>query len=137
MGLSKERTTIISGFVITASFKSSPAFEFFLIGNAIACTYSLISMPFVYNLMEGYTLQILDKVIMSLVMASAAAATAIGYLGLNGDDSIGWSKVCPYYEKFCHRASVSLIMSYLGFLLFLIMCVVSVVHNTPRKKASS
>lgn len=38
------------------------SFRFFLVGNAIACGYSIASLPFVSKLVEGYILDVLDLV---------------------------------------------------------------------------
>lgn len=69
-----------------------------------------------------------------LVMASASAATAIGYLGKEGNDQIGWMKVCPYYEKFCNRVAISLVFSYVGLMFFLLICALSSVYKTRQSK---
>ncbi|XP_072972457.1 CASP-like protein 1F1 [Typha angustifolia] len=134
MRLNRETAEVIPGIFVKASFKQSTAFEFFLVGNAVACGYSLVTLPFVSNLADGYVLHLFDLMIMSLLMASASAATAIGHLAKVGNDDIGWSKVCPYYEKFCNRAGISLVLSYIGFLFFLGICAMAHVHKTRRAK---
>ncbi|RZR82228.1 hypothetical protein BHM03_00008610 [Ensete ventricosum] len=67
---------------------------------------------------------------LGLVMAAASAAAAIGYVGKYGNDEIGWTKVCPYYEKFCGRTEISIACSYVGFLLFLSVCAMSSVYRS-------
>ncbi|XP_073098600.1 CASP-like protein 1F1 [Elaeis guineensis] len=115
---------------MVATYKTSPVFEFFLVGNAITCGYSIASLPFVSKLVEGYILDVLDLVNLVVSMASASAATAIGYLGKEGNDQIGWMKVCPYYEKFCNRVVISLVCSYVGLLFCLLICAFSSVYKT-------
>ncbi|XP_038984325.1 CASP-like protein 1F1 [Phoenix dactylifera] len=135
MGLNKE-TKSIAGYQMVASYKTSPAFEFFLVGNAITCGYTIASLPFVSKLVEGYLLDLLDLVSLVLLMASASAATAIGYLGKEGNDQIGWMKVCPYYEKFCNGVAISLVFSYVGLLFLLLICVLSSVYKTRQSNKS-
>lgn len=69
---------------------------------------------------------------MGLVMASASAATAIGYLGKRGNDTVGWSVVCPFYTKFCDRVGISLVFSFLGFIMFFLMCSISSVYKSKQ-----
>ncbi|KAJ0971203.1 hypothetical protein J5N97_019162 [Dioscorea zingiberensis] len=57
-----KQTVEILGLQMSASFKSSPAFVFFVIGNGIVCGYSLISMGFLTTLLNGYLLHLLDLV---------------------------------------------------------------------------
>ncbi|CAL9162953.1 unnamed protein product [Musa hybrid cultivar] len=129
MGFNKQISNV-AGFEIKATYNSSPAFKFFVIGNAIACGYSVLSLPFAAHMVEGWMLNLFDLMNLGLVMAAASAAAAIGYVGKYGNDEIGWTKVCPYYEKFCGRTEISIACSYVGFLLFLFVCVMSSVYRS-------
>ncbi|THU43949.1 hypothetical protein C4D60_Mb02t02250 [Musa balbisiana] len=155
MGFNKQ-TSVVAGFAIEASYRFSPAFKFFVVGNAIACGYSVVSLPFVSNLVEGCTLNLFDLVRMklesswkqsswhshrflvlaqmnlALLMAAAAAASAVGYVGKHGNDEIGWTKVCPYYERFCGRTEIALGCSYVAFLLFLFVCALFSVYKSRQ-----
>ncbi|CAL9199810.1 CASP-like protein 1F1 [Musa acuminata AAA Group] len=131
MGFNKQ-TSVVAGFAIEASYRFSPAFKFFVVGNAIACGYSVVSLPFVSNLVEGCTLNLFDLMNLGLVMAAAAAASAVGYVGKHGNDEIGWAKVCPYYERFCGRTEIALGCSYVAFLLFLFVCALFSVYKSRQ-----
>ncbi|XP_008801131.2 CASP-like protein 1C2 [Phoenix dactylifera] len=131
MGFNKE-TSIIAGYEFVVTYNRYPAFEFFLAGNAIACGYSMVSLPFVSNLVEGYILGVLDLLSLVLATAAASAGTAIGHLGKEGNDEVGWPQVCSFFEKFCQRAAISLVCSYVGILLFLIICALSSVYKTRQ-----
>ncbi|KAG1335049.1 VHS domain-containing protein [Cocos nucifera] len=71
---------------------------------------------------------------MSLVMASAAAATAIGHVGKKGNSHTGWMRVCDFFEKFCNRVEYSIACSYAGFLCLLVVCALS---GIPQARKSS
>ncbi|URD85027.1 hypothetical protein MUK42_35583 [Musa troglodytarum] len=63
MGFNKQ-TSVVAGFAIEASYRSSPAFKFFVVGNAIACGYSVVSLPFISNLVDvGLTAQLVHNLL--------------------------------------------------------------------------
>ncbi|KAG0491876.1 hypothetical protein HPP92_005274 [Vanilla planifolia] len=91
MFLSEQKTEFF-GLSIIANYKFSPAFKFFVIGNAVACAYAVLSLTAVGCC--GSTLpcvQFLDTLAMGLVMAAAAAATAVGYIGKKGNSVAMWN----------------------------------------------
>ncbi|KAG6532222.1 hypothetical protein ZIOFF_006061 [Zingiber officinale] len=121
-----EQTSLVAGFAIKASYDSSPTFKFFVIGNAIVCAYLFVSLlPLVYNSLEGCAIDILDLVHLTLLMASASSATAIGYVSKYGNEKIGWMKVCPFVEDFCRLSLLSVACSYAALLLFFSICALS------------
>lgn len=67
---------------------------------------------------------------MVLVMAACSAATAIGYVGKNGDTYTGWAPICDHFAKFCDRGGASIVSSFVAFVLFFILSVSSA--NKPR-----
>ncbi|XP_074586960.1 CASP-like protein 1C2 [Curcuma longa] len=117
MGLN-EQTSIVAGFTIKASYESSPTFKFFVIGNGIVCVYLFGSLLLFSKSLERCVIDILDLVNLSLLTASASAATAIGYVGRYGNEKIGWMKVCPLVEEFCRRSFLAVACSYAALLLF-------------------
>ncbi|CAL9078647.1 unnamed protein product, partial [Musa textilis] len=146
MGFNKQ-TSVVAGFAIEASYRSSPAFKsaklgadrfafldgFFVVGNAIACGYSVVSLPFISNLVDNCTF-IISIVNFFLIWLVMAATSTIGYVGMHGNDEIGWAKVCPYYERFCRRTEIALGYSYVAFLLFLFVLSVFSSRSTSLGK---
>ncbi|KAM0935015.1 putative casparian strip membrane protein [Dioscorea sansibarensis] len=127
-----KQTVQVLGLEMSASFKSSPAFVFFVIGNVIVCAYSLVSLGFLSTLLNGYLLHLLDLVVMVLAMAAVSSATAIGYLGKKGNAHTGWSQVCSMFGKFCKRVQISLACSFAAAIVLLAICMLSSVHKTKQ-----
>ncbi|XP_010915913.1 CASP-like protein 1F2 [Elaeis guineensis] len=129
-----EQTTDIAGFTMHADYKSSPAFRFFMIGNFVAAGYGMLALILVSYTGTNWLVSFMDLMSMSLVMASAAAATAIGHVGKKGNSHTGWMRVCNYFEKFCNRIEYSIACSYAGFLCLLVVCALS---GIPKARNSS
>ncbi|XP_077229729.1 CASP-like protein 1F1 [Tasmannia lanceolata] len=127
-----KQTISLFGFEVVAKFSYSPTFRFFVGGNAVACAYSLFSLPFVFILSSQgsgpgsyFYMFLLDLVIMGLVMASAASTTAIAYVGRNGNSHIGWTAICDHFGKFCDKSGGALLCCYVAFTLFFLLTVLS------------
>ncbi|XP_010249455.1 PREDICTED: CASP-like protein 1F1 [Nelumbo nucifera] len=131
MATSKQSTEFF-GIQIRAVYSDSPDFKFFVYANGIACVSSLVSLLTVYvlyrkgsNPSNYFYVFLHDLIIMALVMAASVAASAIGYVGAYGNTHTGWMSICDQVDKFCHRASDSIIFSYLAFFIYLILTVLS------------
>ncbi|XP_010925917.1 CASP-like protein 1F2 [Elaeis guineensis] len=129
-----EQTTDIAGFAMHASYKSSPTYRFFMIGNFVATGYEMLALIVVSYTGTHFLVNFMDLMAMSLVMASAAAATAIGHVGKKGNSHTGWMPVCNYFEKFCNRVEYSVACSYVGFLCLLVVCSLIAI---PKSRTSS
>ncbi|XP_058093038.1 CASP-like protein 1F1 [Magnolia sinica] len=131
MAMNKETTTVY-GITVDAKYSYSPAFRFFVVGNAVASAYALLSIPFVIILCSkasspsGYFfLFLFDQLVMLLVVAAASAATAVGYVGKKGNSHAGWAPICGYFEKYCDKAGGSLFCSFVALIVYLLLTVVS------------
>lgn len=62
---------------------------------------------------------------MVLMISACAAATGVGFIGLLGEEKIGWGAVCGGVGKFCTRMLVSLAFSYSAFLAYLALTIIS------------
>ncbi|XP_077210192.1 CASP-like protein 1F1 [Tasmannia lanceolata] len=127
-----KQTIHLFGFRLDAKFSYDPTFKFFVGGNAIACFYTLLSLPFVFTLnSQGsnpgsyFFVFLLDLIMLGLVIASAAAATSVSYVGKYGNSHIGWTAICDKFGKFCNKGEGALVCSYAGFILFFILTVLS------------
>ncbi|XP_072998362.1 CASP-like protein 1F1 [Typha latifolia] len=127
-----EDTAVLGSFSMHADYKSSPAFKFFLLGNAIACGYSLFSSFLMWQIGSSCFVHLMDMLAMGLVMAAAASASAIGYVGKYGNSHTGWFQVCNYFDKYCNKVGISFICSYVGFLLFYLVCAMTTLQK-PKK----
>ncbi|XP_050383065.1 CASP-like protein 1F2 [Argentina anserina] len=120
----------VFGFTFQAHYTYSSAFKFLVAANAVLCSFSALSLVFLYSLCRSGTtpplkkyffLFMLDMVMMVLIIAGCAAATAIGYVGKYGEEHMTWQATCGYVSKFCNRMSISLAFSYLAFTAFLLL----------------
>ncbi|KAI4375225.1 hypothetical protein MLD38_013120 [Melastoma candidum] len=62
---------------------------------------------------------------MLLMLSGCSAATAIGYVGKYGEQKMGWLPLCDRINKFCIRVTVSIAFSYIAFLCFLALILLS------------
>lgn len=58
---------------------------------------------------------------MALLTAGASAAAAIVYLAHKGNSRTNWLSICQQFNSFCERISGSLIGSFAGIVLFMVM----------------
>ncbi|XP_062161710.1 casparian strip membrane protein 1-like [Alnus glutinosa] len=118
-------------FQFTAQYNDIPTFTFFMIANSIVCAYLVLSLPLsVFHIIRSRSgaakksriiLLIFDTVMLALLTAGASAAAAIVYLAYNGNASANWSAFCQQFDSFCERISGSLIGSFGGILLLLLL----------------
>ncbi|KAF5456969.1 hypothetical protein F2P56_021113 [Juglans regia] len=127
------QSVVILGFTFKARYSYSSAMRFLLGVDAVVCAFSALSLIFVYLLLNrsgshltNYFYLFLHDMVMTVLMISGcAAATAVGYIGRYGEERIGWGAVCGRIGKFCNRNLVSLVLSYLTFLAYLALAIIS------------
>ncbi|KAH9289756.1 hypothetical protein KI387_033873, partial [Taxus chinensis] len=131
IGLDKQ-TIDLYGVYVQAKYYYSPAFAFFMVANATAATYALLSLVIHYksNATEGYLaarkwLFFFDFVMTLVITSGASAATAIGYVGVKGNNHVAWIKVCNEFETFCYRMGGAVSASFIGLFIFIGLTVVS------------
>lgn len=71
---------------------------------------------------------------MCLILAGCAAATAVGFVGKYGNSHSGWMPICNHFVRFCHRTTISLMVSYFSLLFLLILTVTSASNSRRIKK---
>ncbi|XP_057473246.1 casparian strip membrane protein 3-like [Actinidia eriantha] len=121
-------------FQFQASYDDLPAFSFFVVGNAIASGYLVLSLPFsIVGIVRPQAvgvrllLLIFDTVMVALTMASAAAAAAIVYLAHNGNSNTNWVAICQQFNDFCQRVSGAVVASFIAAVIFMFLVVFSAV----------
>lgn len=62
---------------------------------------------------------------MVLMISGCAAATAIGYVGRHGEEQMAWHSLCGYVGKFCNKMMVAMALSYMTFLAYLALTIIS------------
>ncbi|MFQ6632683.1 hypothetical protein Gotur_008401 [Gossypium turneri] len=125
------QTVEVLGMSFDARYSYSPAFKFFAYANAIAFGFSLMSLFFMFFARHALTATIYfffflhDLMMMSLVLSGLAAGTAIGMVARDGNGHTGWIKICDRFEKFCHKVTVSMALSYVAVVCLLVLTVMS------------
>ncbi|XP_044506122.1 CASP-like protein 1D1 [Mangifera indica] len=127
---------------LTAKFNQEPAFVYLVIALLIACLYSIIKIvamflkvfkpTFSKKLLLHFAL--LDLLIFGVVVSATGAAGAVGYVGWKGDGHVGWSKVCPIYDKFCGHTAKSIAMSLLASVILFLLSMLSIFSLYKRAR---
>ncbi|PVH36115.1 hypothetical protein PAHAL_6G001700 [Panicum hallii] len=128
-GTADERLSVFTQFFqFHARFDDFPAFTFFVVGNAIAAGYLVLSLPFsavgiVHPGATGVRLFLLlcDVVVMCLLTAAGAAAAAIVYVAHWGSRRANWVPICMQFHGFCQRTSGAVVATFLAVLVLAVL----------------
>ncbi|GJY68907.1 casparian strip membrane protein 1 [Tanacetum coccineum] len=142
MGTTEQTLPFFTRFVrFSAQYDDFPSFRLFVIVNAIVCAYFVLTIPLsIVHIMKSAArgsrilLVILDTVMLGLLTAGASAATSIVYLAHNGNNSANWLPVCQQYGDFCQRASGSLIGSYGGIVVFILVILLAAIALSRQRQ---
>ncbi|KAI3503310.1 hypothetical protein L1887_31751 [Cichorium endivia] len=140
MATTNQTLPFFSQFVrFRAKFNDLPSFTFFVVASSIVSAYLILSLAFSIlhivkaNLVNTRVLLLfLDTAAMGLLMAGSSAATAIVQLAHNGNNKVNWFAICQQYNSFCKRVSGSLIGSYAGVVLLILLILLSGVALSRR-----
>ncbi|XP_031113515.1 CASP-like protein 1E2 [Ipomoea triloba] len=135
LGVDKQTTVVTTQIVptlppvsvpLTAKSHHLSAFVYFVVVNAIACAYAVVSMVFTlanrgkYNGMSLMII-ILDLIAVALLFSGGGAAAAIGLMGYKGNTHVRWNKVCNVFERFCGQVAAAVGISLVASVLFLLL----------------
>ncbi|GJN01274.1 hypothetical protein PR202_ga18527 [Eleusine coracana subsp. coracana] len=117
-------------FQFRARFDEFPALVFFMVANAVAAGYLVLSLPFsvaVFLRPHAIGLRLLllvcDVIVFGLLAAAAAAAAAIVDLAHSGNLRANWVPICMQFHGFCQRTSGSVVASFLAVLVFMLLVI--------------
>ncbi|KDO46460.1 hypothetical protein CISIN_1g030053mg [Citrus sinensis] len=125
------QTVLVFLVQMKVTYSSSSAWRFLFGANIVTCILSVLSLIFVCLIslsashMKYFLLFLHDMVTMVLLISGCAAASAIGYVGKYGELKMGWGPVCGFAPKFCNRSTISLVLSYLAFLCYMGLTILS------------
>lgn len=109
-----------------------PTFTFFVVANVMAFCYLVLSLALsIFHIVKsaaGITrviLIFLDTTMLALLTSGASAAAGIVHLAHNGNAQATPVTICQQHGSFCERVSGSLVGSYIGCLVFLLLIVLS------------
>ncbi|ESW10539.1 hypothetical protein PHAVU_009G218200 [Phaseolus vulgaris] len=119
---------------LAAKFNQTPAFVFFVVANANASLHNLVMIAmevlgpqYDYKGLRLVLIAILDMMAMAVASAGDGAAAFMSELGKNGNSHARWDKICDKFESYCNRSAAALAVSFLGFILLLIISVMSII----------
>ncbi|KAJ9700107.1 hypothetical protein PVL29_005777 [Vitis rotundifolia] len=115
---------------VTAKWRYLSAFVYFVVSNAIACSYAALSLLLSVgnrkgNKGLGLAITVMDLVMVALLFSSNGAAGGIGLMGYEGNSRVRWGKVCDVFGKFCDQVAVALGLSLFGGLAFFLLVVMA------------
>ncbi|XP_027368676.1 CASP-like protein 1D1 [Abrus precatorius] len=124
-------------------FKYSPAFVYFVAAFSVSGLYALISALASISVIQKpeFKLKFLlhflfwDALILGITASATGAAGSIAYLGLKGNDHVGWIKVCNVYDKFCRHLAGSIAVALFGSIVTVLLVWLSAftIHNWVPK----
>ncbi|GLU03415.1 hypothetical protein SLE2022_206170 [Rubroshorea leprosula] len=120
---------------VTAKWQYLSAFVYFVLANAIACSYAATSLIFLMvagrsfrHSTSSLALVMLDLIITVFLFSAEGAAIGVGLIGRDGNSHVRWNKVCNVFEGFCRHMTAAVILSLLGSFVFLWLLVLSIVN---------
>ncbi|KAJ9548852.1 hypothetical protein OSB04_021395 [Centaurea solstitialis] len=122
-----------------AKFNDLPSLAFFVVASSIVSAYLILSLPLSVlhtvkaNAINSRVLLLfLDTAAMGLLMAGSSAAAAIVQLAHDSNNKVNWFAICQQYNSFCKRVSRSLIGSYAGVVVLILLILLSGVSLSRR-----
>ncbi|KAF4376713.1 hypothetical protein F8388_025584 [Cannabis sativa] len=100
-----------------ANYDDLPTFTLFVVVNGVVGGYLVVSL----------SLSILHIVMLGFLTAGASASAAIVYLAHQGNTTANWFAICQQFNSFCGRISGSLIGSFVGVAVFILIILLSAV----------
>ncbi|KAI7734127.1 hypothetical protein M8C21_033190 [Ambrosia artemisiifolia] len=139
LGVNKQTTTVSITLVtslppvdlpVTAKWNQMSAFVYFVIANAIACSYGATSLILILvtrgrNKLMSLLVTVLDLVMVGLLFSAIGATGSIGLIGYNGNSHVRWDKVCNVFGKFCHQVAIAVFLSFAGSIAYLLLIVIA------------
>ncbi|KAH6830398.1 hypothetical protein C2S53_007564 [Perilla frutescens var. hirtella] len=140
MGTTNESLPFFTQFIrFRAKYNDLPTFTFFVAANSVVCAYLVLSLALsVSHIMRSgaqksrVVLIFLDAAMLALLTAAASAAAAIVYLAHKGNIRANWFAICQQFNSFCERISGSLIGSFGGIVVFILLILMSAVTLSRR-----
>ncbi|KAK6914079.1 Casparian strip membrane protein domain [Dillenia turbinata] len=112
------------------SYSDLGAFRYLVHANGICAGYSLLSAIYAAlsrpsALPRAWTLFILDQVLTYVILAAGAASAEVVYLAYKGDVAVTWSDACSSFGGFCHKATVSVAITFVSMICYGLLSLIS------------
>ena len=66
-----------------------------------------------------------SQILTYVVLAAGAVSTEVLYLAYKGDNAIMWSDACSSFGSFCHRATASVIITFVVVCFYVVLSLIS------------
>ncbi|KAG8366812.1 hypothetical protein BUALT_Bualt16G0006700 [Buddleja alternifolia] len=140
MGTTNESLPFFTQFIrFRAKYSDLPTFTFFVAANSIVSAYLILSLALsIFHIIRSASqksrviLIFFDTAMLALLSAGASAAAAIVYLAHKGNIKANWFAICQQFNSFCERISGSLIGSFGGMIVFILLILISAVTLSRR-----
>ncbi|XVF79349.1 hypothetical protein PTKIN_Ptkin14bG0214600 [Pterospermum kingtungense] len=114
----------------SVSYSDLAAFRYLVHANGICAGYSLLSavvaaMPRPSTMPKAWTFFLLDQLLTYIVLAAGAVSTEVLYLANKGDAAITWSAACGAFSGFCHKATTSVIITFVVVICYIVLSLIS------------
>ncbi|KDP40019.1 hypothetical protein JCGZ_02017 [Jatropha curcas] len=121
---------------VTAKWHHLSAFVFFVVSNAIACSYAAISLLLCFcgKKSMGAIIITLDLLMVALLFSSIGATTAIGLMGYKGNSHVRWNKVCNVFGRFCNQGVAAIVLSLIAAIAFLLLVMLRALSLHKKSK---
>ncbi|KAL0424359.1 UNVERIFIED_CONTAM: Casparian strip membrane protein 1 [Sesamum radiatum] len=141
MGTTNESLPFFTRFIrFRAKYNDLPTFTFFVAANSIVSAYLVLSLAFsIFHVIRSggaqksrVVLIFFDTGMLALLTAGASAAAAIVYLAHKGNTRTNWFAICQQFNSFCERISGSLIGSFGGIIVLILLILISAATLSRR-----
>ncbi|KAK7378938.1 hypothetical protein VNO80_04387 [Phaseolus coccineus] len=131
-------------FKATAKWEYLSAMVFFVVSNAIACSYAAASLVITVMARNSGTrksdvthlvVTALDLALMALLFSANGAACAVGVIAEKGNTHVQWMKVCDVFDAYCRHITAALVLSIIGSTVFLLLVLHSVLKLHYRSRS--
>ncbi|XVF66279.1 hypothetical protein PTKIN_Ptkin10aG0022300 [Pterospermum kingtungense] len=118
---------------VPAKFKHSPAFIYFIAALSVTGLYTIVTTLASISLVLKPTntksfllaFALLDVLFVGIVASATGAAGAVAYIGLKGNNHVGWTKICGIYDKFCRHIGSSVALALFAAILLVLLSAMS------------
>ncbi|XP_061350661.1 casparian strip membrane protein 1-like [Gastrolobium bilobum] len=140
MGTTDETLPFFTQFIrFRAEYDDLPTLRLFVVASAAASGYLILSLPLsILHIIRSsaertrVVLIILDTVMLTSLAGGSSAAAAIVYTAHKGNAKANWFAICQQYNSFCERISGSMIGSFVGIALFIMLILLSALILSRR-----
>ncbi|OMO92692.1 hypothetical protein COLO4_17388 [Corchorus olitorius] len=114
----------------SVSYSDLGAFRYLVHANGICAGYSLLSavivaVPRPSTMPRAWTFFFLDQILTYVILAAGAVSSEVLYLANKGDAAITWSAACGTFASFCHKATTSVIITFIVVACYALLSLIS------------